>query len=189
MRICLVCYHASSTGCKYTRFNMTDYCRPAFSLALFLYFCETHVFFSQGSRGFSSDIVIIDEFSFVPPEVLYENALIQMVVEHRSLFIMSSPIEAESERMQLLNKRTSSTGLPYFDVLNLGLMCDKCSKAKISVCPHLVDNRSAWKSLKSQKMLEVLLPTAYYKTEVAASFQLLLQPHHNSSLPVCIWVS
>ncbi len=128
----------------------------------------THSFFfdRQGSRGFHSNIVIIDEYSFVPSEVLYENALIQLIVAYRSLFVISSPDDAESDRMMLLTKVSTITDFLYFNIVDLGTVCQPCTNLKKLRCPHLLDNRSRWKSMQSQQMLETLLPAPEFAKEV-----------------------
>ncbi len=130
---------------------------------------ETHSnHLRQGSRGFHGDIILIDEFSFVPHDVLYENALIQMVVENRSLIAISSPIEAESERMLLLNKKQSKAPFKnYFDILNLSTICTPCADEKKTFCPHRLENRAVWKSMASENKLRDLMPILYFRKEAS----------------------
>ena len=120
----------------------------------------------QGSRGFHSDVILIDEYFMVPSAVLYENALIMLIVKNRTLFVMSSAGDWDSDRMQLLRKICPHTQKPYFRILYLGTVCAVCTAGKILPCPHLLDNRSIWKTLEAEQMLKELMPPAYYQTEV-----------------------
>ena len=131
---------------------------------------HTNIGYRQGARGFHSDIIIIDEYMYLPPEVLYENALIMLIVKNRTLYVMSSAGDWDSDRMQLLRKICAHTQKPYFRVLYLGTVCDACTAGKIVPCPHLLDNRSTWKTLESEQMLKDLMPPAYYRTEVHNKF-------------------
>lgn len=120
-----------------------------------------------GGRGFSADVIIIDEFSFVPSDILYENALIQMIVENRTIFILSSPIDAASERMLLLGKRSAEPPYNlYFSILDLSIICTKCTDAKLTFCAHRLENRSEWKSMEGENTLRDLMPVSYFRTEV-----------------------
>ena len=123
-------------------------------------------FFRQGARGFSNDIIVIDEFLFVKDEIVYKLALPQISVDLRAMFILCSPLEAECPRMKMLQRRSSITNLPYFSILELGTVCAPCSLAKEPVCPHLYDNRPAWKSTKTEQMLRDLMSDRTFRTEV-----------------------
>ena len=80
---------------------------------------------------------------------------------------MSSPIDEDAERMQLLNKRNSKPPHDkYFDILDLSTICNKCGEEKKSFCPHLLDNRSAWKSVQAENTLRDLMPANYFASEV-----------------------
>ena len=81
----------------------------------------------QGERGFSQKINIVDEFSFVKEETLLYNVFPLMAVQHRTLVVLTSPIDKESERMVILDK--SSSKPPYekhFDTLDFATVCDTC---------------------------------------------------------------
>lgn len=108
---------------------------------------------------------MIDEFSFVPDDVIHKLALPQMSVDLRAMFILSSPIEAESARAKLMMTRSSITNQPYFSILELGTVCPACSLTKQKVCPHLYDNRPAWKSTKAEQMLRDLMSDRTFRTE------------------------
>ena len=89
-----------------------------------------------------------------------------MSVDLRAMFILCSPLEAECPRMKMLQRRSSITNLPYFSILELGTVCAPCSLAKEPVCPHLYDNRPAWKSTKTEQMLRDLMSDRTFRTEV-----------------------
>jgi hypothetical protein len=89
-----------------------------------------------------------------------------MVVENRSLIAISSPIEAESERMMLLNKKQSKAPFKnYFDILNLSTICSACADEKKTFCPHRLENRAVWKSMASENKLRDLMPILYFRKE------------------------
>jgi hypothetical protein len=115
--------------------------------------------------------VFVDEFSFVPEEVLQTNALVNMVVDFRAVFVMSSPLNVESERSQLLRKKRKVPGKMFeeylWSVLNLSVVCDTCTEAQCSRCPHLLENRSAWKSIKQENVLRELMSPRWFRTEVS----------------------
>lgn len=98
--------------------------------------------------------------------MLYENALIQLIVAYRSLFVISSPDDAESDRMMLLTKVSTITEYLFFNIVDLGTVCPVCSDLKKLECAHLLDNRSRWKSMQSQQMLQTLLPAPEFAKEV-----------------------
>jgi hypothetical protein len=136
-----------------------------------------------GSRGFHGDIIFVDEFSFVPEEVLQTNALVNMVVDFRTVFVMSSPINAESMRMQLLLKTRTIPGMrpgkdnrtieeKLWSILDLSVVCADCTARQNDMCAHKLENRSAWKSIKQENVLRILMSARYFRTEVRLSISL-----------------
>lgn len=55
---------------------------------------------------------------------------------------------------------------PFFENLDLGVVCECCHEAEKVFCPHLLDNMPPWKSFRNQETLRALMPDAYFRKEV-----------------------
>lgn len=84
------------------------------------------------------------------------------------MIVSSSPDEVESDRMALLRKRDPNPPHKlFFNILNLATICSKCTYDKRSFCPHNLQNRAVWKSMKTENKLRGLMPDKYFRKEVS----------------------
>lgn len=108
--------------------------------------------------------------------MLQTNALINLCVDYRAIFIMSSPLNEESSRMVLLTKTRTKDPTEYlWEILNLAVICRDCHAKGDIECVHALENRTLWKSIKTQEILADLMMARYFRTEVGT--QLLTATH------------
>lgn len=129
------------------------------SLFVFLY---TNFFFcdKKGNRGISSDGLIIDEASYVDPDVWQHNILPLLTVDGTPVVAMSTPSDSGNYYSTLFDENS------LFLRLQIGLACEICiANRKPSECVHKLGEMPFWKGATTQKEIRSLQSNDDYLRE------------------------
>lgn len=102
----------------------------------------------QTTKGSGADLVIVDEAAYVNKDLFFETIVPLLEMKSCSLICISTPLD-ELNWFSTLLDMTDIDGLPFFKVIRLDTICNKCkllSRKEMDKCTHKTDVLPSWKS-------------------------------------------
>ena len=108
------------------------------------------------TRGFHAHFILIDEISFVDPEVITKVLFPLMVTG--AVIIAITTLDDKSTYINNLISMTKSSPEPIINLIQLSLICETCrNRGVTSQCIHKINTAPRWHDTSKMKNMEILM--------------------------------
>lgn len=124
---------------------------------------------AEGNRGITAQIVILEEAAFIPAGMFFDIVMPLMNVKHTAVIGISTPPKTHMNYyLGLFETKYPGTDEKIFNTLVMAELCNECQRLKKTECPHVSDERPAWKTLGRLRMTAALAANneSVYRREV-----------------------
>jgi len=109
-----------------------------------------------GIRGVTLDVAILEEASFINPEVFSKVLLPLISMNNFAILGISTPSDEANYYSQLLDLKNAE-GIPLFVTLRIEQACARCiASGKPERCRHKLHLMPVWRNAESQKTLQAI---------------------------------
>jgi hypothetical protein len=110
-----------------------------------------------GTRGFTANVIILEEAAYMPVALFKKVVVPAMGVNNTVVLAISTPDDEFNYFSQILELKDASDR-PLFVTLKLGLACEAClAKGKPQDCVHKLAEQPPWKSTSRLRKIQAIM--------------------------------